>query len=454
MNIYPPSVPYIDVVSAFGADPSGSSDASAAINAALAQAPALAGTGIVLWFRPGQYNCLNPLLIRGTTNLWGSGSNLTQFYAPGVTGALIKSNNTAVQNPHSHLSGFTINGGNSTTLTAGIDVTGFNTPTLDEIQVLNISTAGAAGFLANGGVAATANPFLSRLWASGIVNGAGFNLQSINGIQASSLNATLNQQGIVCSSLVECNFANLLASDNTATADAGSLKINGCNRINIHGYVALDNTWIGTFVNASQNINLSDVYISDNNQAINVGNGGMLYVSGAKHCSFNNINLEFTFATPSANSNALTLDNTSGGQNVDTTWRNLHIQGNGHANTNAIHWIATGLRNDYDSVRITGCATNEAPNETFNPGRFISLGGIVTRSRGQATIAGAGTSIVVNHTLVTTPTWVRLTPLTDAGSPVRYWVDTLTATQFTVHCAPQTTNALTFEWSAGVGDGP
>jgi len=67
---------------------------------------------------------------------------------------------------------------------------------------------------------------------------------------------------------------------------------------------------------------------------------------------------------------------------------------------------------------------------------------------GVATIAALGSSIVVNHNLGVVPKQVHLTPRTNPGAALVFWVDTLTSTQFTINCSPATTNPLDFSWIA------
>lgn len=77
--------------------------------------------------------------------------------------------------------------------------------------------------------------------------------------------------------------------------------------------------------------------------------------------------------------------------------------------------------------------------------------GYLTENSGSATVAAAATSIVVSHGLATTPTRVVATPTANPGSV--WWIDTYTATQFTLHLASAPTGPVTFDWRAEVGEG-
>ncbi|MDD5095176.1 MAG: right-handed parallel beta-helix repeat-containing protein [Dehalococcoidia bacterium] len=81
--------------------------------------------------------------------------------------------------------------------------------------------------------------------------------------------------------------------------------------------------------------------------------------------------------------------------------------------------------------------------------------GYVTSNSGTATVASGGTSIVVNHGLVTTPTRVQITPRENPTNAVSFWwVDTLTTTQFTIHVnADPGASNLDFDWRAVIGEG-
>lgn len=81
--------------------------------------------------------------------------------------------------------------------------------------------------------------------------------------------------------------------------------------------------------------------------------------------------------------------------------------------------------------------------------------GYVTENSGTATIANGNTSIVVTHGLATTPTRVQITPRENPTNAVSFWwVDTLTATQFTINInADPGASGLDFDWRAVVGEG-
>jgi hypothetical protein len=81
---------------------------------------------------------------------------------------------------------------------------------------------------------------------------------------------------------------------------------------------------------------------------------------------------------------------------------------------------------------------------------IVGMAGYVSRNSGQTTLPGAGTSVVVNHGLAAQPNAhdVLICPTTALGNAKTLFVDTVTATSFTVHAdvAPSTVSPY-FNWS-------
>ena len=79
------------------------------------------------------------------------------------------------------------------------------------------------------------------------------------------------------------------------------------------------------------------------------------------------------------------------------------------------------------------------------------IAGITDSSKnGVATLANGTTSIVVTHGLGWTPVAgeIAVTPLEAWGAAVNFWVDTYTATQFTIHVNADPTQDVDFGWFA------
>ena len=65
-----------------------------------------------------------------------------------------------------------------------------------------------------------------------------------------------------------------------------------------------------------------------------------------------------------------------------------------------------------------------------------------------ATVSNATTSEVVTHSLDITPVAKDLVvwPVEDWGSAAKWWVDTITSTQFTIHVDADPTQDVDFAW--------
>lgn len=78
--------------------------------------------------------------------------------------------------------------------------------------------------------------------------------------------------------------------------------------------------------------------------------------------------------------------------------------------------------------------------------------GYVTENSGTATLVNGQTSIVVNHGLDVTPAAgdIMVTPIKNWGNMTEFWIDTYTATQFTIHADQKPGEDVDFAWKAMV----
>lgn len=78
--------------------------------------------------------------------------------------------------------------------------------------------------------------------------------------------------------------------------------------------------------------------------------------------------------------------------------------------------------------------------------------GYVTEKSGTATLLAAGTSIVVTHGLAVTPAAgdIMVTPIETWGNMTKFWIDTYTSTQFTIHADIAPGADTNFAWKAVV----
>lgn len=77
------------------------------------------------------------------------------------------------------------------------------------------------------------------------------------------------------------------------------------------------------------------------------------------------------------------------------------------------------------------------------------------QNTGTATVTTGNTTIVVTHGLIAAPTRVIVSPTNNPTAAVTYWwVDTITATQFTIHVnADPGATGIIFDWRAAIGVG-
>lgn len=78
--------------------------------------------------------------------------------------------------------------------------------------------------------------------------------------------------------------------------------------------------------------------------------------------------------------------------------------------------------------------------------------GYVTENSGTATLVNGQVAIVVNHGLDVTPAAgdIMVTPMESLGAASMFWIDTYTATQFTIHVDVNPTQDVDFAWKAVV----
>jgi hypothetical protein len=98
---------------------------------------------------------------------------------------------------------------------------------------------------------------------------------------------------------------------------------------------------------------------------------------------------------------------------------------------------------------LVGCtASDPIVGDLHITGRYYS--DYVSQNQGVAIILSGTTSIIVNHGLSAAPITVEVTPMENPTNVVSFWwVDTLTATQFTinVNTDPGISN-MDFSWIA------
>ena len=107
--------------------------------------------------------------------------------------------------------------------------------------------------------------------------------------------------------------------------------------------------------------------------------------------------------------------------------------------------------------------TNTTPGITLgnNTYQFSGSGALFTGSwdkyflkgnHGTATLANGNTTIVVTHNMTNTPLVgeIQVTPIETLASASFWWVDTITATQFTINVDTNPTQDVDFAWQIKV----
>ncbi len=116
------------------------------------------------------------------------------------------------------------------------------------------------------------------------------------------------------------------------------------------------------------------------------------------------------------------------------------------------------VHNDADTVKIlnnifdittSGYGIGNWNGSATNVEIRGNIGAIfITEDYGTATLLNGSTSIVVNHNIGPAPTEVIVTPTSNWGNMTEFWVDTFTASQFTIHADQDPGEDVTFNWHA------
>ena len=75
--------------------------------------------------------------------------------------------------------------------------------------------------------------------------------------------------------------------------------------------------------------------------------------------------------------------------------------------------------------------------------------GYVTKNSGTVTLLNGNTSVVVTHGMSYTPSagHINVTPIETLNTASYYWVDTITATEFTINVDADPTQDVDFAWN-------
>jgi hypothetical protein len=158
------------------------------------------------------------------------------------------------------------------------------------------------------------------------------------------------------------------------------------------------------------------------------------------------------------NSHGVHLESSSGGTPSYIVFNGMMFGTSGLGNGQSGAGYGLAIDGGCTHIKVNGgIARANTSGPILNGGvtdiEITGVAGYVSRSSGQGTLPAASTSVVINHGLSGTP-WaqdIMVCPATTLGSARTLYVDTVTATQFTVHAdvAPSSVSPV-FNWSARV----
>ncbi len=142
---------------------------------------------------------------------------------------------------------------------------------------------------------------------------------------------------------------------------------------------------------------------------------------------------------------------------IEVRSNDILIKGNvvrGSADAASLHFVtaaATGCEvfdNIFEQTTIGGVIVDG----TLTAHTFKRNVGFVTEVNGTATLVNGNTTIVVTHGLALTPDIqdIVVTPIEAWGSMLQFWVDTPTATQFTINANQDPGQDVDFAWTANI----
>jgi len=426
--------PWIDVM-AYGAVGNGTTDDTAAINAALAAVPS---TGGWVFVPAGKYKISSSLLIqKDNTKLTGAGAGNesgasqpgvgTRFQtATGMTTASILVQGAANTTPvyGTILEDFTVDGNS---IGAAVDGIVFRSNRAIMRNVV-VTKASGVGIVVRGYAGwATYDTRLLGCFSYG---------NTSHGYQFDTRGEDLH--------LVEC-----LAWSNGG--DGWNISSASEQMTNCHAY---DNAGAGVRFNGGGTRSKMSCWKIEGNRGGVICDGGstsQIQIIGCgfkdnsrdNHGIYDNIEIN----TSSGSSGINIVGNTFNSTVATKVRYSVNL-----ANTNATNTLVVG--NSFGDAVAATAAVNNGGSTTTTYKPFVRHNqGWNTETNGTATVASGSTSIAVTHTLSKTPNTrdISITPTNNMGSATKFWISGLTSTQFTinVNVDPGATTA-TFAWQANI----
>jgi hypothetical protein len=426
----------LNVQTQFGAKGDNVTDDTTAIqNAINAAANLQTGRGLV-YFPPGTYLISSNIDTKGC-HLMGAGLNITYITANTVfTGGML---NSVLGQNFTTISFMTINGNSQAQYC--IDGSNMYNSTFQFVRCQNATSHG--WFMSSSGVAGQTGAEWLFCWGS-TNGGDGFHLQGAGG-------GFFDGHFIGCETLTNTGWGfnisggEIRLTDCIATSDvAGSAQLTG-------GEYTVTNPWFSS--NAA--IVLSAVSVTGR---ISVMGGTIQDIQGTDPNTANRNLMRFnTCNSVRVVGTAFLFNNVAGGSDTGLAcvflFTAIRVQlaactfeGSASVNVTAIQ-MAGGGGNTFVDIGNMDFSQVGSGQGVVNP-----AGATFTRWTDNGTLASIGvgnTSVVVNHGLAATPQEVFITPTVDPQ--FRWWVSTLTATQFTINLSTAAAgSAVTFRWRASI----
>lgn len=246
--------------------------------------------------------------------------------------------------------------------------------------------------------------------------------------------------------------ANLIQNNKFGISGSTNRFANGC-------------LYFSTTNSAVRNKIQNNIFECDATPILGVANHAPSYISITGNTfilndceAINNMNASGGYTNSVINDNVIYYGGTTG-TNVlfDLFTATATIQGNTFASDGGTFaaFIGGSLTRAYiigNTFRSSGSTTFIESAAIQSDTCFRDNHGYVTRNIGTATVTNGTTSIAVTHGLARTPTAgeIQVTPTESIAGAARFWVDTITSTQFTINVDSDPGTDVTFGWHAEI----
>ena len=318
--------------------------------------------------------------------------------------------------------------------------------------VVSASTYGIVSDQQSAQVAITGNT------VSGCAN-IGIYLYNNTGTAVSGNISNYNLVGVVLDNgSTQCDITANICSHNT---NSGIKTVSLSLLNNVSGNICISNAQFGIEINDSTQANVNGNTCCYNTYAgVGLTNGGENHSVVGNTCNFNQNSGIVASATTQALIEAnYCLDNNQVQNAVDggirlTNATSIVVTGNQCYDDQGVHTQNWGVVTDTGATGNRIVNNNLSPNK-LAPAAFVGTNvvrhnsGWVTEAQGSTSIVSGTTSIVVAHGLSTTPEGgaIQITRASPAGADTIFYVDTVGATNFTLHVNVNPGATVYFYWA-------